>query len=519
MRRPVSLFFFCCLVGALLGFPARMTGHAQQEDPLNRRIELTTAKGSIYDLLKQISDQTGYLFVYDSQVVENDKPTRITKGNYTLQQAIQAIAGKQISIRIEGKHILLSRPEKKMPSPGKSSPQEEQTLQSQIEGRLIDRHTYEPIPYASVSIDSTSIGTITNLNGEFRLLLPDSLPGIPTIHFSHLGYISRRIEPAVLTELKSVITMEQLVIPIQEVVVRLVNPQQLLNQMIQKRKENYAHDPVYFTSFYREGIERNQHFVQLTEAVFQIYKVAYDSERSDQVKILKMRKISNEREKDTLIAKMKSGVSSSLLLDLMKNLPDFIHPDFEAVYNYSNVDITEIDNRLVNVISFEQKDGITEPFYRGQLYIDAENQALLQASFEIHPLYIKKASQMLVEKKNRNLTITPQKVAYIVSYKAWNGTYYINHIRGDLTFKVKKKRFLSFPSTLHTWFEMATCKVDTLSVSRFSRNERLQTNTIFSDLDFSYDDLFWGDFNVIRPEEQLNDLLEKISAKIEEISY
>lgn len=75
---------------------------------------------------------------------------------------------------------------------------------------------------------------------------------------------------------------------------------------------------------------------------------------------------------------------------------------------------------------------------------------------------------MFVERKSRNLRITPQKVAYTVSYKQWNGTYYINHIRGDLHFKIKKEDNFN-TNILHTWFEMVTCKIDTANVNRFSR--------------------------------------------------
>ena len=46
---------------------------------------------------------------------------------------------------------------------------------------------------------------------------------------------------------------------------------------------------------------------------------------------------------------------------------------------------------------------------------------------------------MLVEKKSRNLKITPQKVIYTVTYKPYNGQYYINHVRGDLFFQDKEK--------------------------------------------------------------------------------
>ena len=63
---------------------------------------------------------------------------------------------------------------------------------------------------------------------------------------------------------------------------------------------------------------------------------------------------------------------------------------------------------------------------------------------------------------------------------------------------------------------MVTCKVDTDQVSRFTRNEALPTRTVFAETEFTYDEKFWGNFNVIPPEERLNDAIGKISSKIEE---
>ena len=230
-----------------------------------------------------------------------------------------------------------------------------------------------------------------------------------------------------------------------------------------------------------------------------------------------MRRIISQREKDTIIARMKSGIGASLHLDLIKEMPDFLLAnDNIEEYTYASTDITVIDNRLANVIYFEQRENIHAPLYRGELYIDSENNALLRARFEINPKYIKQTVGMLVEKKSRNLKITPQRVTYTVTYKPYNGQYYINHVRGDLYFKIKRRKQLFGTFPLHTWFEMVTCKVDTDQVSRFTRNEALPTRTVFAETEFTYDEKFWGNFNVIPPEEQLNEAIGKISSKIEE---
>ena len=86
---------------------------------------------------------------------------------------------------------------------------------------------------------------------------------------------------------------------------------------------------------------------------------------------------------------------------------------------------------------------------------------------------------------------------------------FILRLNGDVCSLVSK--------TLHIWFEMITCKVDTEQVTAFPRTDRLPTRTIFSDTNFKYDEDFWKEFNVIPLEAEISKLIEKVSLKIEEI--
>ena len=238
---------------------------------------------------------------------------------------------------------------------------------------------------------------------------------------------------------------------------------------------------------------------------------------SDQVKLLKMSKIDNRESTDSLVAKIRAGIQACLQLDIMKDLPDFLSVDAEDnPYMYTSGDITFIDDRCVNVVYFEQKRSVRSPLYCGALYIDSENSALVQARIEINPKYIKEATRIFVVRQAPKINLTTQKVVYTISYKPWKGTYYIHHIRGDLYFKMKRKRMLFSNPTLYTWFEMVTCRIDGENVTRFPRAERLPVHTVFSETNFKYDADFWGDFNVIPLEEELGKIIEKVSLKIEQ---
>ena len=52
-------------------------------DVLERIIRLPGTKGTVYSLLSKVSEQSGYLFVYDSKVVNNDIEVRTKKKNCT----------------------------------------------------------------------------------------------------------------------------------------------------------------------------------------------------------------------------------------------------------------------------------------------------------------------------------------------------------------------------------------------------------------------------------------------------
>ena len=69
------------------------TLRADGEDVLERMISLPKMKGTVYSLLGNISQQSGYLFIYDSKVVDNDVTVKIRKGERTIRQAIYEITG------------------------------------------------------------------------------------------------------------------------------------------------------------------------------------------------------------------------------------------------------------------------------------------------------------------------------------------------------------------------------------------------------------------------------------------
>jgi len=506
-----------CIIGVICLFGYCSLTRA--EGILDHEIQLPKTKETIYELFNRITDLIGYFFIYDSDRINNEKKVKFPGGIHSLKQSIGLITqDPNIQIKVIGRHILLYKKEIPSSTSAKTLPVMSDSVNFIIAKAIVkDAQTQEPIPSVSVGIEETGTGTVTNQSGEFILKIPHS-DTLRSVQISHVGYNQQTIPIELFRNNPVDIYLQTKMVPLQEVIIGLVNPQKIIREMLNNRLLNYQNNPVYFINFYREGVEKKNTIISLTEAVFQIYKTGVESSAEDQVKLLKMRKISNNEEKDSIVLKMRAGIDASLHLDIIKYLPNFLELNDENPFNYTKIDMTVTDTGLAHVIAFEQKAGIKEPFYKGELYIDAENSALLMAHFEVNPRYIDKSADIFVLKKPKNVDIKPENANYYVSYKYWNGKYYLNHLRGDLTFKIKKRNaFLQPSKSIHTFFEMVVCKIDTTGAKRFSNKESIPTRNIFSETKFRYDNRFWDDFNVILPEERLNEAITRISSKIEEI--
>jgi len=506
-----------CFIGIVcfLGF-CSMT---RAGDILDREIQLPKIKETTYELLNRITNLTGFFFIYDSEIVNSEKKISFQGGKHTIRQSIYLITqDRNIQIKVINNHILLYKNETVSTTGTKAAPALKDSVNFITAKAIVkDAQTKEPIPYVSASIPEVGIGTITNQSGEFmlKISLTDS---IQNILISHVGYNQQVIPLEMFLENTVDIFLQTKLVPLQNVIIGLTNPVKIVREMLNKKPVNYQNNPVYFTSFYREGIEKKNTIVSLTEAVFQIYKNGFEASADDQVKLLKMRKISNKDENDSIILKMRAGIDASLHLDIIKYIPEFLDLNDENPFRYSKIDMMVTDSGYAHVIAFEQIAEIKEPLFRGELYIDSDNSALLTAHFEVNPRYIDKAADLFVLKKPKDVDIKPENANYTVSYKFWNGKYYLNHIRGDLTFKVKKqKAFFQPAKSIQAFFEMVVCKIDTVNVKRFPSKESIPTRNVFSETKFQYDNQFWDDFNVILPEKRLNEAINRITSKIEEI--
>ena len=155
----------------------------------------------------------------------------------------------------------------------------------------------------NVSISQTNIGTVTNADGYFSIKVKDSLQA-KNLEFSHIGY-ANMLYP--LTK-KDVEKAEIFLIPntnvLAEVTVMGGDARRIVEEAIDKIAMNYPVKENLLTGFYREVIQKRKRYINISEAVVQIFKIPYAfSFEYDRMQVFKRQKLLSQRAGDTLVIK------------------------------------------------------------------------------------------------------------------------------------------------------------------------------------------------------------------------
>ena len=477
-------------------------------------VSLERQNSSVFALLNQISGQTGFYFVYNSEILNPDRKIRLKAGTKPVSSWLEdIIADPSVGFYIIDNHILVYRPGSVGWGTDNDTGQPDNT-EFVIQGRILDESTRKPLQFATVGVRNKPLGITTNTDGIFRLRLPDDHSDLQ-ITVSYLGYRSQVVPVQLFQADMLDILMETDYIPIQEVMIRYYDPVEVLSAARERINDNYSDKPAYLLNFYREGVMRGNRFINYSEALFQIYKSPqYRKSERDQVRLLQSRNISNIDQTDTLILKIRAGVRSALELDFIKNTPDFLSAEYLNEYDYTRADIISMDGNRAYAISFEQKKNITDPLYKGVMYIDMESLAFLGADFEVNPKHINKAHDQFIARRNRSYRASVERAAYTVSYRYFDGHYYLNHVRADLHLRYRG-RYQLFSNNYQVFVEMATTRIDRDNVTRFDRRDVVRTNRVFFDENHRYDPEFWSNYSIIAPEKHITQAISLIESEIE----
>ncbi len=382
-----------------------------------------------------------------------------------------------------------------------------------ISGLLKDAGTGDKITFASISVPGTGIGTISNSDGEFTLKVNNSLNS-GEFEVSHLGYATKRFKISESTGIQKTFLLEIQPVQLKEIPVVPKDARSIVESALRNRRTNYSEVPNMMTGFYRESVMQRRDYISISEAVIDIYKAPYPGMQADQVKIYKGRKGSNIKKADTLMVQLQGGPKVLMLLDIVKNTDLGIALDTLDNYRFSFGPVVNIDDKQNWVITFSPYIIKADPLYTGKLYISQDNFALTRAEFSLDLSDEKKAAEVFVQKKPAGLVFVPVSTSYLVSYKEESGKFYLNYVRVDMKFRCDWKKRL-FKNNYSIMSEMAITGRSEEHIVKFGNQEVFRQNMIFTEkVEDLTDTDFWGENNIIEPDESIENAIKKLSLNI-----
>lgn len=495
----------CLLV--LVAFLCCIPMEAQKSN-LDKEIKLSGMAGTIESFLDEISRQGKVEFSFTSKVP--------VYRNVTLSRQKQSIRSHLTDILYRDSIKFIERNNKVL----LVAEGPRQTIRiipplKSVEGIVLDKKTRNPLPYANVFIVNRSIGTVANTAGAFVLKLTDALPD-DTLGISHIGYSLYRIPLVDLDTGYLTIRLSSGQVQIDGIVVRPYDPIYIITKAMESIPENYEHNPSVLTAFFRESTKQNDDNISLSEAIIYIYKESYTSQRPDQVKIYKGRKGNNITGKENIDFIVQGGLYNNLQLDIVKNSITFLDKDYFHLYNYTIEKIIYHQERPTYVIRFDQREGVNYPCYKGKLYIDVESLAIIGADFELSQDGMDYAAGLYVKKSPRKLRVKPVSASYQVYYRQVNNRWNLSNVRSDISIRVKHKKD-KLQDKLNYMFESVSefvvTGIDSSNIGRFKFDEVSRPRDILVEQIKETDESFWGDENIIVPEEPIEKTVLKLWKK------
>ena len=159
--------------------------------------------------------------------------------------------------------------------------------QTELKGKVADFLTFQPIESASVYIENTTIGSITNADGNFVLKVPQQHLQ-DTLVISSIGYKSFKV---IISEFEngSDIFLEEDVASLDEVVIvadpRPTTGNGIVEKAIEKLPKNLPEQAYLQKGFLRHKERNKKEYKWLIESAITLYDSSYAAGAKDNLKI------------------------------------------------------------------------------------------------------------------------------------------------------------------------------------------------------------------------------------------
>lgn len=486
---------------------------AQQQNGsvFENRVTISQKNQSINSILDQISWQAGVYFSYDASILNSSQKYSIEitdKSLYTVLNQLFNPSEFKFT-ELENQVIISKISDKNLPV--EITPDSIPIKYFFLSGKIVDFKKEEPIKYATISLFNKPIGTISNTDGNFLLKIhPDFIRD--TIIISCMGY-SQKIIPAYKILDEDVIVMNPFSIRIKEVKVVATTPEKLLSNIRAHLSENYSEDSKLMTAFYRETIQQDNEYINVSEAVIELLKAPYsNSTRSDLIRIIKGRRSPDVKPFQWLNFKLQGGPFTITKLDIVKTLETFIDEEFQHLYDYNISRVIWYNENPFYILEFKPIGDFKENGFMGELYVHRETFAIVHVNFHYNKTGLKNAESVMIKRKPKGVKAKPTFTNYEANYQQYNGKWHLANVKASVKFKVRSRND-KINSEYHSVSDLLITDIHETELKKFDKDESFTQRDIFVEMINNYDADFWENYNIIKPDEDLQNAFKSSALK------
>jgi hypothetical protein len=496
---------------AILLLSASLKAQQQNGSVFENRVTINQKNQNINSILDQISWQAGVFFSYDASILNSTQKYSIEVTDKSLYTVLnQLFNGEEFKfIELENQVIISKKTDEKLPDEIKldSIP----VKYFFLSGKIVDDKKENPIKYASVSLVNKPIGTISNVDGNFLLKIhPDFIRD--SIVISCMGY-AQMMMPAYKILDEDVIVMRPVSIRIKEVKVTATTPERLLSHIRENLSLNYSDDSKLMTAFYRETIQQDNNYINVSEAVIEILKAPYSNAlRNDLVRVIKGRRSPDVKPFQWLNFKLQGGPFTITRLDIVKTVESFIHEEYQNSYDYNISRVIWYNENPVYILEFKPIAEFDDLGFVGEIYVHRETFAIIHVNFRYNKSGLKNAESVMIKRKPKGVKAKPTYTNYEINYQQYLDKWHLANVKASVKFKVRSRND-KINSEYHSVSELLITDIQNTELKKFDRDESFTQRDIFVEMISNYDPDFWENYNIIKPDEDLQNAFKSTTEK------
>ena len=303
-----------------------------------------------------------------------------------------------------------------------------------VEGIVLDSKTGEVMPFVNIALTGGKTGTISDINGEFKLSVPENMTS-KELSFSSVGYSPLTFKVAELSGRHIEVKMEPHDLKISEVVVtdKSAAGRKVLKNVLENFSKNYVSTDFAYAGQYKNTVTKNG---KTRNSLYSFN--AYDSEG--------------------YVSKESSRAFEALNYKFQNVKRDFKVNDFETGINYfdlvSSFDIMRYELNVMNAYNLEDFDftiksetpenyviaftclkpkvintGALYPEkYYGEITVRKDKHIVVSADYTLQVKNFSPSALSLLDKNLKNNAV----IKCSVSNKKKNGKYSLAKVSADI---------------------------------------------------------------------------------------